>query len=675
MPSPDQPAHRAAPDVMPPDWLVLAALMALAAALRFWRLADVPPGFHVDEAFNVLDARAVLGGWRPLFLPANAGREVLYTYLQAALMAVFGDGLATARAASALAGTLAVPATWWAARAIEPAGHAAHHGRTALVAAALMATTYWAVHFGRFGIRAILLAPLAALALGAWARALAAPPERRRSWAVGTGLLLGLALYSHPAGRGLWLVPALHVVARVPRARSGAGLGVLGTALAAFAVSAAPLVAWWLANPGTAMGHAAEVQVVGHGLGALWQNALAVAGMFNVAGDAAPWRNLPGRPAFDPFVGLPFVLGMAVVAANAARGRDGAVLLLLWLVGLSAPSVLADAAPNFSRAIGALPAACLVAAVGFERLARLWPEPRAALLLVAALGLSGVLSARDYFGRWAVDPATPLAFDADVRALALATDRLAAEGNAVLLSPATADHATVRAVARSAPRGLDATRGLVLAPARGGRAEAVYLVAPRLPWDAVQAAALAARYDPLLGPLLRSPVSAELGFDLAGTRLSSSPLQRATLAAWPGIELVGASAPRIVQAGRNVTVTLLWRAAGPTDRPLTTAIHLVSADGRRIAQADGRPLGGSPPTDRLAAGELISADHALAVADDADPGTASLAVGWYALGDDPDAPVDVRRTVDDRDMVAVAKIQVAAGRAAVHRPLSGHPAP
>src|SRR4029079_14252792 len=72
--------------------LAIAGLPLLAAALRLWQLGSIPPGFHVDEAFNVLDARSILhDGWRPIFLPDNAGREVLYTYLQVALMSMLGD--------------------------------------------------------------------------------------------------------------------------------------------------------------------------------------------------------------------------------------------------------------------------------------------------------------------------------------------------------------------------------------------------------------------------------------------------------------------------------------------------------------------------------------------------------------------------------------------------------
>ncbi len=105
------PIPPAAPDLPPPtpaEWAVVAALTLAALALRLWRLGAVPPGLHVDEAFNILDAQAVVAGARPVFLPANAGRDVLYTYLQAPLIAALGPTATAARLASALVGAATI---------------------------------------------------------------------------------------------------------------------------------------------------------------------------------------------------------------------------------------------------------------------------------------------------------------------------------------------------------------------------------------------------------------------------------------------------------------------------------------------------------------------------------------------------------------------------------------
>ncbi len=42
--------------------LVLVGILLLAVFVRFWRLGDLPPGLQHDEAYNGLDALALLDG-------------------------------------------------------------------------------------------------------------------------------------------------------------------------------------------------------------------------------------------------------------------------------------------------------------------------------------------------------------------------------------------------------------------------------------------------------------------------------------------------------------------------------------------------------------------------------------------------------------------------------------
>ena len=60
---------------------MLLLAVGLAAALRFYRLGEWPPGPYRDEAYNGLDALGVLNGRHALFFPANNGREPLYLSL------------------------------------------------------------------------------------------------------------------------------------------------------------------------------------------------------------------------------------------------------------------------------------------------------------------------------------------------------------------------------------------------------------------------------------------------------------------------------------------------------------------------------------------------------------------------------------------------------------------
>ncbi len=72
---------------------MLALITALAAAFRFWRLDQVPPGFHYDEAYEALEAGRLLTqpGYHPIFFPGNFGVEPIFIYLTSLAFRVFGE--------------------------------------------------------------------------------------------------------------------------------------------------------------------------------------------------------------------------------------------------------------------------------------------------------------------------------------------------------------------------------------------------------------------------------------------------------------------------------------------------------------------------------------------------------------------------------------------------------
>lgn len=533
-------AAAAAPPVTRAELATLALLVLVGALLRSYRLGDWPPGFHVDEAFNLIDARAMIQtGWRPVFLPANAGRDVLYSYLQAPLLWILGESVAHARLASAWIGTLSIPLFWLTARRLlqsDPTLPPERLRRLALLAAGFASLSLWHLHFSRFGIRAVLFPAVVCGVVLAWWRVVqpfqqvgdprssdaspdpgdppdpSDPPDlkgtrdpRGRSPAaqardraggrslVALAILLGLAFYTHPAGRALAALPAAHALYLAWRGRDGRPLRLLARAFGGALLVAAPLLAFWWRHPATFSSHAGEVSILGQGWRAVWGNLLRVAGMFTVAGDGKPWRNLLsagglGRPVFgwgpgsaapegvDPFFGLLLPLtGLVVWLVAARQGRPWAVLGGLWLLVLLLPSATTDQAPNLSRSIGALPPAFLLLACGLEwfpgglrgRLdlkaqdgleAGLWN-----LAAALFLGLFGLQTWRDYRS-WMAAPETPLAFDADKVALAAHIDAERAAGGEVYLTPAMAAHPTVRSLVQAPVRGFDGRFGFVLPP-------------------------------------------------------------------------------------------------------------------------------------------------------------------------------------------------------------------
>ena len=71
-------------------WVIVLAILLIAAFFRFYRLNEIPPGFNNDEAFNTLDVLNLLKGRFSIFFPANTGREPLWFYLNVASVALFG---------------------------------------------------------------------------------------------------------------------------------------------------------------------------------------------------------------------------------------------------------------------------------------------------------------------------------------------------------------------------------------------------------------------------------------------------------------------------------------------------------------------------------------------------------------------------------------------------------
>ena len=343
----------------------------------------------------------MLAGERPLFFEANGGREALHIYLIAPFVAALGPGPLALHLASALIGIATVALSYLLWRKVLPAGDG-----SAALAALLLAVSYWHIHFSRYGIRAILLPLLLILVVyflweatqpggpREWVMARAAKNWRAAAPAplrslVLCGLFVGLSLYAHPAARFipvmvvLWFVwlffshsrkaSPLKYFAPLPDRSVALGLvrdlAIIGlVALTVFL----PGALYFLAHPESFVGHPTVVAITdqrvseGNFITALAANAARVAGMFFVQGDAAWIHNLSGRPVFDWAIAPFFLLGLVVWARKLRQHEPAAALLMIWLPVMLVPTLLSDGAPNFSRAIGVMPALFLLPAWGFR---------------------------------------------------------------------------------------------------------------------------------------------------------------------------------------------------------------------------------------------------------------------------------------------------------------------
>jgi hypothetical protein len=426
--------------------------------------------------------------------------------------------------------------------------------------------------------------------------------------------LLAAAAYAHPAGRGLFALPAVSAIViwlRSRRTFPARGLA-LATALALALV--APLALHWQRHPDQFTSHATEVSVMQRGPAAIATNAARVGAMFTHGGDPAPWRNLvvagaddpnapvaAGRPVFDPVTGLLFLIACALTLLSALRGVDAAWLVIIWTTGLLLPSILTDSAPNWSRAIGALPFVVMLPALAAEGIAAMLPRRVGIALWGIWLALAGAWTVRVYFVEYAPSGATALAFDADKVALGAAVRAEAARGCIVAVEPDMARHPTVEIAAGQDVRAFKPAGGA------GGSPEPLFEGAPG------QCISLLWRTDGAIERMEYSPDrdvppsarSAEFGGAL---RLTGADVS--DMGGWP------------------ITVTTAWQVIGDVPAALSMFVHARDQGGTTLAQWDGAALGDLVRPDELRLDERFTTTTVLdAPTEGRMP--SEITVGWY----------------------------------------------
>jgi hypothetical protein len=631
------------------DWIALLAVTALAAVLRFYQLGDVPPGFQFDEAFNAVDAQQVIAGNRPLFLPANAGREVVYTYWQALLVSIFGLDVRTLRLASAIFGVLAIPVTYVLLRVMLRRDSR----RIALFTSLVLTVSLWHIHFSHYGIRVIMMPVVFSIAFGAFWLG----HQGRRPWIqllayVVSGLFLGLSVWTHPTGRLAPFVLGIYtgwLLWHEPESRrlskTGPIAGLLISGLTAFAVFV-PLGLEFYRHPEFFTGHASEVSVFAERVSGdsplvtLGKNVLHVLGMFVVAGDREWTHNLAGRPVFDLAMGLTFFAGVAIWARRIARNsqadrtqaadRNAYALLAIWAVIMLLPSVLSEAAPNYSRTTPALPALFVAGGLGLTWIASLHRPFQLAGIALASLILvySGIRATYDYFVVFPAQEEVYYWYDADkldaLDYLATLTD-----DNQVYLSQLWGTyHATVSMLRHQVGvKSLDTSDTLVLPPSGMGavyafpseQLERAQQIADL--WPDVEVRSVPDRFGNVLLYLVELP---------AGVASEVPPRYGDML----DITAAFDRAPDLL--GQYATVpdkqtTLLWSADEVYDASLTSYVHLIDPDGQRVAQIDKLPGNGSYRTDDWSLGEQVLDRYYPAMLDKCAAGIPLRAqVGWYS---------------------------------------------
>lgn len=627
--------------------------MGLGAALRLVALGSVPAGLYQDEAFNGLDALRVLLGEHPVYFTANNGREPLYIYLASLSIAGLGRTVTAVRLPAALLGTLTIPAT-------AALGTVLFSRRVGLLAAALVAITFWPLHLSRVAFRAVGLPLFLALALAAgWH----GTRRNNRAWTLVGGLFFGLAFYTYLAVYFTLPVLALfylylYATGYRSQLRRATPWFVSGAAL-----SVAPLVVTFVGEPSVLLGRAAQVSILnaavneGNLVTELLRNVAKGLGMFFWSGDAIQRHNLPGRPVFDPLIAVFFVVGTLWSIRN--WRRPAALLAVLWTVMMLAPTVLAEDAPHFLRGVGVLPMACLLPAVGLDQ-SWLWLNSKRNLgrwtvavseSLILALSLG--LSVRDYRS-YASDPQTGFAFQS--AAVELAEEISKADGTVWVserfgrewesIPYLTADQ--VQWIAEGdKPRPASWPAGLFLWPYEP--------VEPLLAATPVGVAMEGWRGPLIKGDLEPAAYPLYWGYRLQPAADLPEPVARFQ----EGISLGKvAVAQRLLESTGSDTlqVVLTWYTEERLALDYQVFVHVTDANGI-VVQDDSGPADGTLPSTWWRPGDQIVDRHEIALPVPYDSGRHSVAVGLYHADERLEVLESVLPVSNDAVLLAGAQIK------------------
>jgi 4-amino-4-deoxy-L-arabinose transferase-like glycosyltransferase len=391
-------------------WLGLGVLLALATALRLWRIHDVPGNVFYDAA-----VRSMGNSWHDFFFGAlepggtvSIDKPPVDLWLQVASTHVLGFGSLGLHLPEALAGVLACGLLFGALR--RPFGTVA-----ALTAALSLAVLPVSVLTARSDTMDSVLAALEVGALWLSWRALA---SGRMRWSVLAAAAMGVA-FNVKLGEMLIALPALALLwlwAGAPGTR-------LRVALATGATFLAVALSWTAVAALTPIG--GRPFPIGSSNGSIWHVTLVYNGLDRLSGHAAtgtpgeaagPLRLLSAGPLqYWSLLGIVLLatslLGALALGVLLAQGREHlrrtlreppgrfAVAIVVWfLTGLIAFSAMQRLQTRYLEAFA--PAVCAVLGLSLSVLWRSGPtarHTRRIVLVCVGLGLLAVSLSKDSY--------------------------------------------------------------------------------------------------------------------------------------------------------------------------------------------------------------------------------------------------------------------------------------
>ena len=350
-------------------------ILLVSAYFRFARLDDVPIETTSDHIEKLLDVNDIINnGVRPIFEPANGGREPMTFYLIALTSYLTNLPLNhfLLKLLMALVGFIALPSFFLLARELF------EDDLLALITMSLAGISWWANLISRNGLRFPFAPLFGAIAL--WLL-IAAVKRSRRNLALLAGLAAGVGLYGYTPMRAvpiafivLLIVFAIHHNKRESWIKM---IRFFGVALIILLAVYVPMIRYGIDEPenywrrsltrmlGDPSPDVLPAQPL---LPTMARNEWNSLTMFFYTADNAWLVSPAGQPALDWVTGACFLMGIAFLLYRYIRWRDWRDLLILIIIPiLLSPSTGALALPtenpSLTRSGLALAVVFLIAAI------------------------------------------------------------------------------------------------------------------------------------------------------------------------------------------------------------------------------------------------------------------------------------------------------------------------
>jgi 4-amino-4-deoxy-L-arabinose transferase-like glycosyltransferase len=364
---------------------VLMAIMAGAAFFRLWMIGSYPGGLFPDEAANGLDINSIFNGDIQPFYERGNGREALFFYAIALVVAIFGRGAWQHHVVSASFGIAEVFTAYLLTKRL-------FGKRIALLSSFLMAVSSYAVTMNRTAFRANTIPLFTTLTLYFLVKYFQVKDKKQKMLAAfWAGVSFGLGFYTYISYR--MMIPLLLMFAvlmlfayrdKLRKTIKEHFKPKLSFALG-FLLSFGWLGYYFITHPGSFIGRAGQVSIFSPDLnnGDIMGTFLNVSKLtmlsFFTEGDLNWRHNVSGYPFLSEFVSPFFAVGLVIFTwaivkflvqawkkkLNALTVGQALIGTLFWF--MMVPEVTtAEGIPHGLRLIGVIPAIFIMSAYGMS---------------------------------------------------------------------------------------------------------------------------------------------------------------------------------------------------------------------------------------------------------------------------------------------------------------------